>query len=497
MIDELPAAVGSALLDLALQQDASAWLQVGKDGILNDMGGKLEHFGLKGLVPGEAAAEQLLFLNGMLPLGDGPLTLAAVELGPDRHADIHLLPEAKRDWVVLIDRSNSLYWRAQAQQKANELNLLRRRLLRLESAPTQPATTTPGMMAAPILCNALDMTVLERQADGSFQLVGAPPAGFEALCPEAWRMGKDLHPQRTFPFLENFLAEAEEVWNKAAQPRRSGPWVETDARGGEHALEATAVLWSGRRLLIIELLGERYEEHRGFLQMGRENALLRNYLEEQVHLRTADIRAREEEIALRLVWAAESRDDGETGAHIRRIGLYSEVLASAIGWDRPSVDDIRIAATMHDIGKIGIPDVVLRKPAPLTTEEFAIMKTHPVIGGRILAGSKSPMLQMAKDIALSHHEKWDGSGYPYGLEGEAIPMASRIVALADVFDALVHERVYKPSMSPGAALEIMTLNRGQQFDPNLFDEFVRQRRRFELIAQERSVMLFEGFRGNP
>jgi len=496
MIDELPATVGSALLELTLQQDASAWLQIGKDGTLNDMGGDLEHFGLKGLAPGEAAVKQLLFLEGMLPLSGAPLTLAAVELGAERHADIHLLPEARRDWVVLIDRSNSLYWRAQAQQKANELNLLRRRLLRLESTPPQALATAPGM-AAPILCNALDMAVLEQQADGRFQWVGVPPAEFETLCAEAWRTGQELDLQQAFPFLENFIREAGEVWDKAAKPRRSGPWVETDAQGGEHALEATAVLWAGRRLLIIELLGERYEEHRGFLQMGRENALLRHYLEEQVHQRTADIRAREEEIALRLVWAAESRDDGETGAHIRRIGLYSEVLASAIGWERAHVDDIRIAATMHDIGKIGIPDLVLRKPGPLSAEEFTVMKTHSVIGGRILAGSKSPMLQMAKDIALSHHENWDGSGYPYGLAGEAIPIAARIVALADVFDALVHERVYKPGMSADAALEIMTRNRGQQFDPNLFDEFARQRRRFERIAREQSVMLFEGFRGNP
>ncbi len=496
MNEALPAPVSGALLELLLQQDASAWLQIGKDGILNDMGGELAHFGLRGLVPGEPAAEQLLFLAGMLPLGSAPVTLAAVELGPDRHADIHLLPEARRDWAVLIDRSNSLYWRVQAQQKANELNLLRRRLLRQDSLPAQTPAAAPAMASA-MLCNALDMTVLERQADGGFRLLGTPPAEFVTLCPDIWQTDKGFHPQREFPFLENFIAEAERVWDTAAKPRRSGPWVETDARGGEHALEAIAVLWAGRRLLIIELLGERYEEHRNFLQMGRENVLLRNYLEEQVHQRTAEIRAREEEIALRLVWAAESRDDSETGAHIRRVGLYSEVLANAIGWDRPSVDDIHIAATMHDIGKIGIPDAVLRKPGPFTSEEFAIMKTHPVIGGRILAGSRSPMLQMAKDIALSHHENWDGSGYPYGLKGEAIPMAARIVALADVFDALVHARAYRPGLSADAALEIMARNRGRQFDPNLFDEFVRQQPRFKLIAEEQSVMLFEGFRDNP
>ncbi len=494
MIDELPPAVGGALLELCLQQDASAYVQIGKDGVLDDMGGNLDDFGLKGLMPGTSATEQLLFLEGMLPLGNVPLTLAAVEISPNHYADIHLLPEPKRDWVVLIDRSNSLYWRAQAQQKANELNLLRRRLQRQESVPA-PRPEATRTMSEPILCNALGMAVLERRADGDFQPVGAPPPEFAALFPDIWPAGKWPCSQRKHPFLENFLAEAERVWDSASTPLRSGPWVEMDAQGGEHALEAIAVLWSDRRLLVIELLGERYEEHRSFLQMGRENALIRNYLEEQVHLRTADIRAREEEIALRLVWAAESRDDGETGAHIRRIGLYSEVLSSAIGWDRPSVEDIRIAATMHDIGKIGIPDTVLRKPGPLTAEEFAVMKAHPVIGGRILAGSKSPMLQMAKDIALSHHEKWDGSGYPYGIAGEAIPMASRIVALADVFDALVHERVYKTSMSIDAALEIMVLNRSRQFDPNLFDEFMRLRPRFEAIAHEQSVMLFEGFRG--
>lgn len=496
MIDELPPAVAIALLDLCLHQDTGAYLQIGKDGTLDDMGGELANFGLEGLMPGEPAAEQLLFLEGMLPLGDAPLTLAAVEIAADHYADIHLLPEPKRDWVVLLDRSNSLYWRAQAQQKANELNLLRRRLQRLEAAPMHPPAVASAL-PIPILCNALNMVVLEQQADGGFRLVGAPPVEFEALCPAVLAIGQTLYPQRDFPFLENFLADAQRAWDSAASPLRSGPWVETDAQGREHALEAIAVLWSGRRLLVIELLGERYEEHREFLQMGRENALVRSYLQEQVHLRTAEIRAREEEIALRLVWAAESRDDGETGAHIRRIGLYSEVLAGAIGWDRPSVDDIRIAATMHDIGKIGIPDAVLRKPGPLTAEEFAVMKTHPVIGGRILAGSKSPMLQMAKDIALSHHEKWDGSGYPYGMAGEAIPMASRIVALADVFDALVHERVYKAGMSADAAIEIMAMNRGRQFDPNLFDEFVRQRQRIEAIAHEQSVMLFEGFRGNP
>ncbi len=494
MIHELPPGVATALLTLSLQQDSGAYLQIGRDGRLDDMGGELAAFGLDGLMPGEPAAQQLLFLEGMLPLPSTPLSLSAVELGEGRYADIHLISDGVRDWVVLLDRSASIYWRGQAQQKANELNLLRQRLVRLESAVPAPAPGTGNLGAA--ICSALNMLVLEEQVGEVFRLLETPPAALAPLCRDVFESGGLLRPDRDLSFLENFLVDARKVWEGGPGPVRSGPWVEYDADGREFALEAIAVSASGRRLLFIELLGDRYEQHRSLLQMGREHALVKRYLEEQVHRRTVEIRAREEETALRLVWAAESRDDGETGAHIRRIGLYSEVLARAIGWERERVDDIRIAATMHDIGKIGIPDSVLRKPGPLTAEEFTVMKTHPIIGGRILAGSESPMLQMAKDIALSHHEKWDGSGYPYGLSGEAIPVASRIVAIADVFDALVHERVYKAGMSADAAMAIMEKNRGLQFDPNLYDEFVRLRARFEAIAHERSAMLFEGFRAD-
>jgi putative two-component system response regulator len=206
-------------------------------------------------------------------------------------------------------------------------------------------------------------------------------------------------------------------------------------------------------------------------------------LEEEVRERTSDIRHREEEIALRLVAAAEYRDES-TGAHIRRIGLYSAVLAEASGWDRQLVDDIRVAATMHDIGKIGVPDHILLKPGKLTLEEFEVVRKHPEIGAGILEGSKAPLLQLAREIALSHHEKWDGSGYPRGLAGEAIPQSGRVVAIVDAYDALVHNRVYRPAVPENKALAIMAEDQGKHFDPKLFEYFLSALPSFHNIEEQ-------------
>jgi len=216
--------------------------------------------------------------------------------------------------------------------------------------------------------------------------------------------------------------------------------------------------------------------------MLRQTASCRLMLERQARERTADVRRREEELALRLVSASEYRDN-ETGAHIRRIGLYSGVLAEALGWSAHGVDDIRIAATMHDVGKIGVPDTILLKPGKLTPREFDVIKTHTEIGAGILDGSDIPLLQMAHEIALSHHERWDGSGYPRGLAGEEIPESARIVAIADVYDALVHERVYKPAVSESDTLALMTAERGKHFDPRIFDFFLSVVDNFRAIRE--------------
>ena len=222
------------------------------------------------------------------------------------------------------------------------------------------------------------------------------------------------------------------------------------------------------------------------LERRRLNLLSQEYeqsLESEVREKTREIKEREEEIVLRLISASGFRDD-ETGAHIRRIGLYASVIAKDLGWNQESVSDIRLAAAMHDVGKIGIPDSILLKPGKLTPEEFEMMKKHTTIGGQLLGSSNACLLQMAKEIALSHHEKWDGSGYPAGLAGEAIPESGRIVALADVYDALVMDRVYRPAIPEPEALSMMTSNRGTHFDPRIFDRFVALLPKIRRIKQE-------------
>lgn len=193
-------------------------------------------------------------------------------------------------------------------------------------------------------------------------------------------------------------------------------------------------------------------------------------LEQEIQRRVETVHEREIEIAWRLVAAAECRDN-ETGAHIQRIGGFSAVLAEAMGDSPAEVEEIRLAAMMHDIGKIGVPDAILRKPGPLSREEYDVMKTHTLIGGQILAGSKIPLLRTARDIAMFHHERWNGSGYPSGLSGQAIPFRARLVAVADVYDALVQKRAYKEALPEDVALEIMDRERGKHFDPEILNIF--------------------------
>lgn len=172
----------------------------------------------------------------------------------------------------------------------------------------------------------------------------------------------------------------------------------------------------------------------------------------------------------RLAAAAEYRDE-ETGNHIRRMGMYSHLIARGMGLDDDFLTLVLLASPMHDVGKIGIRDSVLLKPAKLTPEEFDEIRAHTMIGARILAGSESPLLQMAEEIALNHHERFDGSGYPNGLRGEAIPLSGRIVALADVFDALTSRRVYRPPYSVEEAVDMIREGAGTHFDPRVARAF--------------------------
>ena len=206
-------------------------------------------------------------------------------------------------------------------------------------------------------------------------------------------------------------------------------------------------------------------------------------LEEKVREQTSAIRRAHEETILRLVSASRYRDE-ETGAHVKRTGLYCELFAEVLGWPADQVENLRMAAPMHDIGKIGIPDAILRKPGPLTPEEFQVMKTHAIIGAKMLDGSESAFLHMAHAIALCHHERWDGMGYPRGLRESAIPEAARIVALVDVYDALTHRRVYRDAMPEDRALDILQQERSRQFDPFLLGVFLSLVPRIRRIADE-------------
>jgi len=203
------------------------------------------------------------------------------------------------------------------------------------------------------------------------------------------------------------------------------------------------------------------------LQLQRQNQLL----DQKVRERTAELEATQVEILERLALAAEYRDD-DTGQHTQRVGNIAARIAEALGWSAREVELMRRAAPLHDVGKIAISDLILLKPAKLTLEEFASMKTHTRLGAQILSGGRFALLQLAEQIALTHHERWDGSGY-LGLRGEDIPMAGRIVAVADVFDALTSKRPYKRAWPLPDAIEEIQRQSGHQFDPLVVEAFLK------------------------
>jgi putative two-component system response regulator len=196
------------------------------------------------------------------------------------------------------------------------------------------------------------------------------------------------------------------------------------------------------------------------------------HLAEHVEQHVTQTRQREQ-LLLKVI-ASVGRRHGETEAHIQRIGRCSSVVAEirGTGWTMKQCEDIGLAAAMHDIGKTGIPDSILLKPGDLTREEREIMEKHTQLGQSLLQISDDPLFLMAREIALFHHEKWDGSGYPHGLAGEAIPEWARIVTVCDVFDALTHKRVYREALTESAAVAVMMTMKGRSFDPMTLDAFL-------------------------
>jgi putative two-component system response regulator len=195
-------------------------------------------------------------------------------------------------------------------------------------------------------------------------------------------------------------------------------------------------------------------------------------LESRVQERTRELEDARLDTLERLALAAEYRDD-DTYEHTRRVGNGASRIARASGMTKDDAELLRQAAPLHDVGKLGIPDAILLKPGRLTADEFDVIKTHTLIGNRILTGSRTPALVLGAQIALGHHERWDGSGYPHGLVGESISVQARIVSLIDVYDALTHERPYKHAWPFEEAMAEIERQRGAQFDPRLVDVFVR------------------------
>ncbi|WP_374364331.1 two-component system response regulator [Piscinibacter sp.] len=235
------------------------------------------------------------------------------------------------------------------------------------------------------------------------------------------------------------------------------------------------------------------------LALKASNDFLRDksaYLEREVALRTLEVQAIQDVTIMAMTSLAETRDN-ETGNHIRRTQLYVKALAERLR-EHPRfahvltdrmIDLLYKSAPLHDIGKIGIPDAILLKPGKLTVQEFEVMKTHTTLGRRAIEqaerrlGMRVAFLSVAKEIAYSHQEKWDGSGYPEGLKGDAIPISARLMALADVYDALISRRVYKPAFSHEQACATIVKGRGSHFDPDIADAFVELAGDFLRISQ--------------
>jgi len=252
-------------------------------------------------------------------------------------------------------------------------------------------------------------------------------------------------------------------------------------------IDSTEVMIRTRNLLRIKEFEDFLKDHAARLAAETEkktaelNTTLQDLVKSQRRLKTSYL-----DTIFRLTIVAEYKDEA-TVQHVKRVGLCCSHIAKQLGWSDEQVETIKYASPMHDIGKIGIPADILLKPAALTREELALVKTHTIIGGKILQGSRSGFLQMAEKIALSHHERWDGSGYPAGLKGEEIPLEGRIVAFADQYDALRSMRPYKPPFDYVMAYRIMVEGNErmgpQHFDPQILAVFKDSHKAFEKIYE--------------
>lgn len=239
-----------------------------------------------------------------------------------------------------------------------------------------------------------------------------------------------------------------------------------------------------RSLVKMKEAQDAIKEHRASLEktINQRTQALRTALEEMAEAKRMSQKANLETIDC-LALASDYKDE-DTGSHVRRLAHYCSLLATGLKLSPHQIETIFRASPMHDVGKIGIPDYILLKPGKLDPDEWEIMKQHTIMGSRILGRSPSELLQDGKVIALSHHEKWDGSGYPNGLAGNDIPLSGRICAAADVFDALTSARPYKEAFSEENAFEIMREERAKHFDPRILDVFLEHRSQILAIKEK-------------
>jgi len=230
---------------------------------------------------------------------------------------------------------------------------------------------------------------------------------------------------------------------------------------------------------------------KNLLTMRKQHLILQNrsdLLENKVRLAIAEISAREQETLMRLARTGEYKDY-DTAMHLQRMALYSKVIAEAAGFSEDDANMIELSSPLHDLGKIGIPDHILLKEGALNADETKVMREHPIIGYEILQNSPSKYLQMGGEIALAHHERYDGSGYPYQLKGDQIPLSARIVAIADVLDALTSKRPYKEAWSMDKAFEYIEAESGKHFDPHLAALTISIREKIEAVTNRADTHL--------
>ncbi len=251
------------------------------------------------------------------------------------------------------------------------------------------------------------------------------------------------------------------------------------------ALQAGAKDFVSKPIDSVEVLTRLYN----MLEIRLLHKSLREYnerLEERVLERTMELRDSHRETILTMTRAAEHKDE-DTGQHIQRISYYCQEAAELLGMPRNFCEEMFYGSPMHDVGKIGIPDHILLKPGPLSPDEWAIMQTHPLLGAHILCQARSPYLKMGAEIALNHHERWDGSGYPNAIKGETIPLSARIMNICDVYDALRSKRPYKAAFDHARAVEIITQGDGRtspaHFDPQLLELFKQHHEKFRDIFE--------------